>query len=428
MKIGPFEISRKQTLSINQLVERLEAALSVASGEAVTPDSALEAPTVQAIATAVSRRIAISPVEVFAESTVRGRKRRTPAKDTHPIVRLMRRPNMWQPRANYWLDQSSHLLRHGAAVSFKRRDGNNIVHDLLPLHMDAITVTQNPAAGADPFGLTFKYATANGGEEIYGHERIHYARGPSRDFVTPDSPVMAVRESIGLELAAEKFAASFFGNSALPFLVFKLMDGFAGFRTEADEKSFLAKIADALTGRKRHSSLVLPAGMDISPMNIEQEKAQFIETRKMVRTVIAGAFGVPPHLVGDLERATFNNVEQQDGDFVLNVIAPIARQFEDAMERDLLSDNDRAENVKIRFDLDAMQRVDFKGRQEALRLQREWGVINADEWREEIGRNPLAAGEGGDTYIRPMNMADAGAPAANDEPPPPAEDDEDEDA
>ena len=124
--------------------------------------------------------------------------------------------------------------------------------------------------------------------------------------------------------------------------------------------------------------------------------------------MIAGAFGVPPHLVGDLERATFNNVEQQDQDFTLNVVMPVAQAFEAAMERDLLTDQDRASGIVIRFNLDSILRADFKSRQEGLRIQRDAGVINANKWREIEGHNPISDDDGGNDYLRPANFVVAG--------------------
>jgi hypothetical protein len=146
----------------------------------------------------------------------------------------------------------------------------------------------------------------------------------------------------------------------------------------------------------------------------ENDKAQMIETRRYQRTVIAGAFGVPPTYVGDLERATFNNVEQQTIGFTSDVIYPVVQRFEAALERDLLTEEDWRGGVVIRFNLDSILRADFKSRQEGLQIQRTNGVLSADEWREIEGKNPLPAGKGGDEYLYPANMMIAGK--APDEP------------
>jgi HK97 family phage portal protein len=191
--------------------------------------------------------------------------------------------------------------------------------------------------------------------------------------------------------------------------VFNFAEGSAGFREEAQEKEFIKSFQETFSGSGQHRGMLLPKGMDKpSPIQIEHDKAQFIETRKYQRTVIAGAFGVPPTIAGDLERATFNNVEQMDKDFTLNVVLPVAQAFEASMERDLLTDEDRRKGIVIRFNLDSVMRADFKSRQEGLRVQRDAGVISSNEWREIEGKNPLTDEQGGNDYMRPANMMVAG--------------------
>jgi HK97 family phage portal protein len=246
------------------------------------------------------------------------------------------------------------------------------------------------------------------GTQRWAQRNVLYVRGPARDFLRGDSPVHDVRESIALEIAAEQFGASFFANGAMPLIYFKLMDGFTDYKTDEEKLHFLQEVKKAFGGEKKFSTMMLPKGMEMGSIAVENDKAQFIETRRFIRTVIAGAFGVPPHLVGDLERATFNNVEQQDSDFVINVVLPLAKRIEAAMERDLLTDNDRRGGVIIRFNLDAVQRADIKTRNESLRLAREWGAINVNEWREHLNLNPISEADGGEEYIRPMNMQASG--------------------
>jgi HK97 family phage portal protein len=182
----------------------------------------------------------------------------------------------------------------------------------------------------------------------------------------------------------------------MPGVILSFMEGSAGFESAEQEEEFVKSFKAAFGGDNKFANMLLPPGLD-KPfmMNVEHDKAQFLETRKYQRTVIAGAFGVPPHLVGDLERATFNNVEQQDQDFTSNVVMPFARAFEQSMERDLLTDYDQNNGVIIRFNLDSILRADFKSRQEGLQIQRQNGAISANEWREIEGMNPR---ENGDEY------------------------------
>jgi HK97 family phage portal protein len=130
---------------------------------------------------------------------------------------------------------------------------------------------------------------------------------------------------------------------------------------------------------------------------VENDKAQFLETRQLQRTIIAGAFGVPPYHVGDLTSGKYNNVEQQSEDFTLNVIMPVAQSFEAAMERDFLTPADRSSGLRIRFNLDAALRAAFLDRQTGQQIQLQNGVLTPNEWREREGMPPRTD-TGGDEF------------------------------
>jgi HK97 family phage portal protein len=256
---------------------------------------------------------------------------------------------------------------------------------------------------------------ANGGRREYDVDEVHRARLPSRDGLKGNSPVMDVRESIALEIVAEKFGAGFFGNGAMPGIAFEFTDASAGFKTDEERHAFMDEFQERFGKRNRFKAILPPKGIKVgTQLPLENNKAQFIELRMLQRTIVAGAFGVPPHLVGDLSKGTFNNVEQQGIEFKQNVILPLTRIFEAAMERDLLTVEDRNRGVIIRFNPDGDLRGDFKTRQEGLAIMRQNGVINANEWREHEGMNPRAD-DGGDDYYAtgPSGQAPAGgAPSA----------------
>ena len=384
------------------------------SGAFVNPENCMMSPTVHAIVTAVSRRISISPVHVYqktylgtgrepdpAESTEsRGRERRQHLPN-HPVDGLLAAPNRWQSSVNYWQDAVSRYLRYGNFYAYKSRGQTGPIRELIPVHPRQFHIQQDLQTWAVSYRIN--------GEEV-PLNRVHHVRGPSRNGFVGDSPVMDCNAAIALEIAAEQFGASFFTNGALPLMIFKYMMGTSGFKDPEAEKQFIDDFQNAFSGNKRHRALLLPKGIDtVDPIKIENDKAQMLETRKYQRSVIAGAFGVPPHLVGDLERATYNNVEQQDEDFKVNVVLPVARCFESAMERDLLTASDRANGVIIRFDLDAVLRADFKSRQEGRKIQREAGIICPNDWLEGEGMNPISPEDGGEDYIRPLNYVVVGA-------------------
>lgn len=393
------EQETKEVASLDSILRVLADMNKTVSGESINAENCMQSPTVHAIVTAVQNRLSISPVHVLQKGEKKGRATKEPLPN-HPIARLLRRPNSWQTSEEFFGDSASTLLRHGKFFAFKSKGQSGPILELLPMDASQTEVKRN----TDTWKVTFRYQ----GTQEYSQQSVLYARLGARNFYDGDSPVFDVRESIGLEVAAEKFGAAFFGNGAMPFIYFQLMQGFNEFKTEDAKKEFLSGIKAAFGGHQKFNTMLLPKGLEMNSLKVENDKAQFIETRKFIRTVIAGAFGVPPHLVGDLERATFNNVEQQDTDFVINVVMPIAKRLESAMERDLLTEKDRESGIIIRFNLDAVQRADVKTRSESLKIEREMGVINVNEWREQTNRNPISEDEGGEEYIRPMNMVSPG--------------------
>jgi HK97 family phage portal protein len=385
--------ARKSTgsMDINTVIRRFEEVHAVSSGIALNPDLAMQSPTMQAIVQAISRRISTLPLQVLKKTTVNGRVVEQPQPD-HPLTALLAKPNEVHNPSKFWLDATSWLVRWGNFYCWKGQGLTGPVRRLIPLHPGSVTIVESMT---DPLAITYRVSFRNGQQQEYQPSQILHARGPARDGIRGDSPVMDVREAIALEIAAEKMGGSVFGNNAMPGIIFNYAPGSQGFKTDEEAQKFVQRIQDVFAKKGRFKSLLLPKGIETGdPIPVENEKAQFLQTRMYQRTVIAGAFGVPPHLVGDLSKGTFRNVEEQNTSFVQNAVAPFCTYFEAAVEQSLLTDEDRANGVIIRFDIDGALRADFKTRQEGLKIQREMGVLNADEWREEEGRNPIPDGSG----------------------------------
>lgn len=410
MKLWKWEFTRsiaqglpeQKQNQFESVLQRLVAAQNGVLGS-VTPETCMQAPTVQALVTAITRRFAVTPIHVYRKTTKRGldAKERLPS---HPVAKLLAYPNSFQTRANYWQDSSSWFARYGRYFCYKSRGATGPIRELLPMNPRNVSVKQNP----DTWALTYQWGHGANLKE-YTANKVHHVRGPARDGFTGDSPVEDVAQAIALEIAAERFGATFFTNGAMPLLLFNFAAGSKGFKDRDEEKQFIEDFQAMFSGGRAHRAALVPKGMDKpTPIVLENDKSQFLETRKYQRTVIAGAWGCPPHLVGDLERATFNNVEQQDSDFTGNVIMPIGTCAEAAMERDLLTDEDINSGVIIRCNFDSILRADFKSRQEGLQIQRQNSVISANEWRETEGKNPIDADDGGDDYVRPANFVVAG--------------------
>lgn len=383
-------------LSINEVIRRFEAIYETASGVSVTPENCEESPTVKAMITAVTRRFAVMPVHVYQKSNGKnglGKKEPLP---NHPVEGLLNWPNDWQTRADYWGDAVSRLMRYGNYYAFKSRGRTGPIRRLYPLHPASTDVAQD-----ENWNVTYRATLGGGRQEEYTLVQMHHARLSARNGYKGDSPVNDVREAIAFEIAAQRTGAAFMGNGAQPGLVFEYQEGNAGHKKDEDRHQFQTDIDDAFSRKGRFKSLLLPKGIK-SPTAIalNNEQTQFLELRQYQRTVIAGAWGCPPHLVGDLSKGTYNNVEQQDQNFTTNVILPLVRVFETSMERDLLTTADINGGVIIRFNADAVLRADFKTRQEGLAIQRLNGVINPNEWREHEGMNPRPDAEGDAYYAQ----------------------------
>ena len=419
-----IQLARKTAteMDINTFIARLTAAYETLSGVAVTPESCMQSPTVAAIVSGISRRIATLPIKVMQKTTEKegnARRVRTEELPRHPVAILLRSPNGWQDNVSFWLDATSWLVRYGNCYFFKSRGSTGPIRQLIPLHPSAVKIDQDSSS----YALSYTVSQAGGGQATYSADQILHARSAARDGVKGDSPITDIREAIALEIAAEKMGASLFGNAAAPSLIFKHGVNSNGFKTDEEEKKFIDDFQSIYAKKGRFKSMILPKGMELDSIGIDNEKAQFLATRQYQRTVIAGAFGFPLHMVGDLSRGTYNNVEQTSLDFITNGVLPYVRIFEAALEASLLTQDDRNSSVIIRFDLNAALRGDFFSRQQGLAVQRQNGIINANEWREEEGRNPVAPEDGGEEYWR---KGPSGQSASTDQQPqqPPAQSDQ----
>lgn len=413
MNLFGWTIARKNadTLTLDQFIQRLDAIYQTVSGIQVTPDTAMESPTVHAIVQAISGTISTLPVHVQLESVDSKGRVTTEVLRNHPVERLLQRPNDIQDRVTYWLDAASWLVRYGNHYAYKARGITGPIRRLDFMEPSRVCVHRRQEDG----GIEYRVTKYGGEYDVYQPWEMHHARGPARNGYVGDSPVMDVREAIAMEIAAERFGGNFFGNGAMPGLVFKYAETFKGHNTPQQKQAFLDELQRLFTSKGRFKSMLLPRGIEMDSLDVDNEKTQFLDTRKHIRTVIAGALNVPPHIVGDLERGTFSNIEHQQLEWFKGPIVKYCRIFESAMERDLLTPADRASGVVIRFNQEGALRGDFKTRQEGLNIQRQAGVITANEWRELEGRNPLPDGQGGDDVYQqgPSGQTVGGKKPAN---------------
>lgn len=233
------------------------------------------------------------------------------------------------------------------------------------------------------------YHPAGGEEKIYNSSEIFHVAGLSYDGLVGYPPLALMREAVGLGLALEEFGATFFRNGTN-------IGGIAQHPKALGEKA--RKYLEESLGKKTgvgnaNSLLILEEGMTYQKIGIPPEDAQFLQTRQFQTTEIARFFNVPPHMVGDLTRSTNNNIEEQAIEFVTYTLRPWLVRIEQEIQRSLVTEKEK-QKVFSEFLVDGLLRGNAVARTTALQIQRQNGIINADEWREIENKNPIPDGYG----------------------------------
>lgn len=381
---------------------------NTAAGMNVTQDSALRLAAVWACVRVYCDSIASLPLDTYRRDGEYRRRMGLPA--------WLERPNPATTRYEFWEQTVQSLLLHGNAYWAPVYQATELV-ELWPLAPQNVRPRVDQTSGevvydvTDPASGAQTTAAASGTTPQIIHLRAHTAAG----CIVGLSPIEVARQAIGLGLVAEEFGSTFFARGSSPSVALELPESM-GNPTKEQVTAFKDAWEDHHAGRnKHHRPAVLPGGAKLAQLTIPPEHAQFIETRKFQLGEIARIFRVPPHMIGDLDRATFSNIEHQSIEFVVHSLRPWLVRIEQVLDR-LLPGGRYA-----RFNVDGLLRGDQKSRLEAYSMGRMWGIYSANDIRALEDLGPI---DSGDTYLIPANMVDAlhpiegGTPPAA--PPPPA--------
>ena len=212
------------------------------------------------------------------------------------------------------------------------------------------------------------------------------------------SPIALEKSAIGLGIAAEEYGSKFFSNGARPSGILVHPN------TVKDPSALRASWNAAFTGSANAGKVaVLEENMHFEPLTMPNNEAQFLETRKFQVNEICRIFRVPPHMIGDLDRATFSNIEHQSISFAVHTIRPWLVRIEQAMNRALFADSEKG-RFYVQFNLDGLMRGDYKSRMEGYAIARQNGWMSANDIRELENLNPLSDEDGGNVYLVNGNM------------------------
>ena len=302
----------------------------------------------------------------------------------------------------------THLLLWGNAYAQIIRNGKGEIVALYPLMPDRMTVDRDENGQ-----LYYEYQTSSddaptmkGSTVILRPPDVLHIPGLGFDGLVGYSPIAMAKNAIGMAIACEEFGAKFFANGANP----------SGVLEHPGTLKDPAKVRDSWNAAfggssNAHKVAVLEEGLKYTPISISPNEAQFLETRKFQIDEIARIFRVPPHMVGDLEKSSFSNIEQQSLEFVKYTLDPWVSRWEQAMIRSLLSQTEKPIYF-LKFNVDGLLRGDYQSRMNGYATARQNGWMSANDIRELENLDRIPAEEGGDLYLINGNMLplkDAGA-------------------
>lgn len=367
------------------------------AGKRVNEFTAMQTTAVYACVRILAESIAGLPLHVYA---YRGEGReRVPG---HPLFTILHdAPNPEMTSFVFRETLMVHLLLWGNAYAQILRDRAGRVAGLYPLLPNHMSVNRDEDGR---LYYTYQRVTdenpnfKRGGEVILPAEDVLHIPGLGFDGLIGYSPIAMARNAVGMTLACEEYGASFFANGARP-------GGVLQHPGVLKDPAKLRESWQAVYGGAANTGkvAVLEEGMTYQQIGIPPEEAQFLETRKFQVDEIARLYRIPPHMVGDLDKSSFSNIEQQSLEFVKYTLNPWVVRWEQALQKSLLFPEER-KRYFIRFNVDGLLRGDYQSRMQGYAVGRQNGWLSANDIREMEDMNPIPAEEGGDTYLINGNM------------------------
>ncbi|WP_420861880.1 phage portal protein [Tissierella carlieri] len=361
---------------------------STTSGKTVNERTAMQTTAVYACVRILAETIASLPLHTYKYTEDGKEKARE-----HPIYHLLSdSPNPEMTSFVFRETLMGHLLLWGNSYSQIIRDGRGKVIALYPLIPDRMTVNRSNN------GEIYYLYNKEGQDYILKKDEVLHIPGLGFDGLIGYSPIAMAKNAIGMAIATEEYGAKFFSNGANPGGVLEHPG------VVKDPQRIRESWNSVYQGSSNaHKVAVLEEGMKFQPIGIPPEQAQFLETRKFQLEEICRIFRVPPHLVGDLERATFSNIEHQSISFVVHTIRPWLVRIEQSINKALFSESERKEYF-VSFVVEGLLRGDYESRMRGYSIGIQNGFMSPNDVRSLENMNPIPEEEGGGTYMVNGNM------------------------
>lgn len=365
-----------------------------AAGEMITERTAMGVSTVYTCVTKLSEAVASLPCSLM-RTTPKGQQK---ASDHFLWPLLANAPNPEMTAFSFWATMVGCAALTGNGYAQITRDPDGTPNGFWPLHPNK----------TQPIRLkdgTLAFRTTDGMQTgiyriIRSADMLHFPLF-SFDGVKGIGPVSAARESFALAMAAVNFGSRWFGNGAHApsILIHK------GKRDPKQEAEVKEAWQQNYGGSNANKQAFLFGDWDIKTVGLSPEDSQFLATRNFQRADIAAMFHMDPHQVGDTSRLSNANHVQAQLTFVTETLRPILMRIESELYRKLLAPMKQSSDLSVVFDLTTRLRGDMQTQMQSYALGRQWGFLSVNEVRQDMGMNPI--GPEGDTYLYPVNMANA---------------------
>jgi len=367
------------------------------SGKAVNERSSMQMTAVYACVRILAEAIAGLPLHLYRHGENSSKQK---AKD-HPLYTLLHsEPNAEMTSFVFRETMMTHLLLWGNAYAQIIRNGKGQVAALYPLMPNRMQVDRDKSGR-----LYYQYTTSaedaptmQGNSVVLDASEVLHIPGLGFDGLVGYSPIAMAKNAIGMAIACEEYGAKFFANGAAP----------SGVLEHPGTVKDPTRLRDTWQGQfggssNSHKVAVLEEGMKYTPISISPEQAQFLQTRKFQINEIARIFRVPPHMVGDLEKSSFSNIEQQSLEFVKYTLDPWVIRWEQALSRALLSSDEKQTHF-FRFNVEGLLRGDYQSRMGGYATARQNGWMSANDIRSLEDMDLITDEDGGNLYLINGNM------------------------
>ena len=356
---------------------------SSASGKSVNERSAMQITAVYSCVRILSEAIASLPLHLYKYTDTGTAK----ATDHLLYFLLHDEPNKEMTSFVFRETLMTHLLLWGNAYAQIIRNGKGEVLALYPLMPDRMNVDRDESGNiVYEYMVSQEDAPINSGSTVkLSPSEVLHIPGLGFDGTIGYSPIAMAKNAIGLAIATEEYGSKFFANGATePERV-----------RESWNKGF--------GGENKHKVAILEQGMKYTPISISPNEAQFLETRKFQIDEIARIFRVPPHMIGDLEKSSFSNIEQQSLEFVKYTLDPWVVRWEQSIKRTLLLPDEKG-SYFAKFNVDGLLRGDYQSRMNGYATARQNGWMSANDIRSLEQQDLIPDEEGGNLYLINGNM------------------------